>query len=157
MKWETKDMNMYLQEKEYVDTAIIPLVPISTQTDVKSTVSMGEFIELLTFELERQFKGRMVLFPSFTYITSESDAELTTRLNEWSREFTESGMKHIFFLTSHSEWKNREASLEGTLMWIPTVPLGNMEERLKKEVVQDQIKQLTPLFAKKWSEGDTAS
>jgi len=43
-EWKANEMDTYLQAKEYVDTAIIPLVPISCGDRMKSTVVMGEFI-----------------------------------------------------------------------------------------------------------------
>ncbi len=31
-------------------------------------VEQGEFIELLSMELEREYKGRVLLLPAFTYL-----------------------------------------------------------------------------------------
>lgn len=71
MKWQATEMDTYLQAKEYVDTAIIPLIPLSWQKDVKQTVAMGEFISIITMEVEKQFHGRVVQFPGFTYVKTE--------------------------------------------------------------------------------------
>ena len=68
--------------KEYVDTAVIPLIPVSFGDENEtSAASMSEFITLLSTLLERQFTGRILLLPPFTYLT-EDDYE--NRLSDLS-------------------------------------------------------------------------
>src|SRR5690606_21499641 len=91
MKWFTVDMDVYLQAREYVDTAVIPLIPVSLEGDLKSTVSMGEFIAILSNEVERQFKGRIILFPAFTYSNGEGLEMASGRLNQWTSDLIDGG------------------------------------------------------------------
>ncbi len=150
MKWQAKEMDTYLQAKEYVDTALIPLIPVSWQSDLKSTVAMGEFISIITLELERQFQGRVIHFPPFTYLRSEELTDRMARIKKWIDELTNGGITHIIFLTSDGEWKISEQELEGMLIWLPTIPLEHMETSYKRDVVADQLKQLIPIMANKW-------
>ncbi|MCH1624734.1 YpiF family protein [Fredinandcohnia quinoae] len=150
MKWTTKDIDVYLQAKEYVDTAVIPLIPISWKDEVKSTVAMGEFITILSNEVERQFKGRIILFPAFTYMKSEELLSSKERLANWTSEMKESGMKHFIFITSDSNWKVVEQVLQGSLIWLPTLPLEYVEEKYKQSMLQDQMKQLISVFMNIW-------
>lgn len=150
MKWQAKEMDTYLHSKEYVDTALIPLIPIAWQNNVKSTVAMGEFISIITYEVERQFHGRVIHFPAFTYVKSEEMSERVSRLKEWVKELTSGGVSHIIFLTSDGEWKISEKELEGMLIWLPTIPLEHMETSYKREVIGDQLKQLIPIMTNKW-------
>ncbi|MCM3713579.1 YpiF family protein [Halalkalibacter oceani] len=152
MKWQTKEMDTYLQAKEYVDTALIPLVPISWKDDVKSTVAMGEFISMITHEVERQFHGRVVHFPSFTYLKAEEMTARLERLESWITELKAGGVTHFIFLTSDGEWKTSESEIEGLLTWLPTIPLEHLEESYKREIIADQLKQLIPILTKKWQE-----
>ncbi|WP_044748068.1 YpiF family protein [Bacillus alveayuensis] len=151
MKWTVKDVAVYLQEKEYVDTAVIPLVPLALEKNVKSIVSGGEFVQMIVSELERQFKGRVFLFPPFTYFVSESMEEKMKRITDWTSELTANGMKHIFYVTSDTEWKAREADLPGALLWLPSLPLEHMDEKYKQQIVTDQTSQLMNLLVAKWS------
>jgi len=151
MKWALKDFEIYLQEKDYIDTAIIPLIPVTLSHNIKMTVSMSEFIQIIAGEMERQFKGRVLLFPSFTYLSGESKDMRKMRLNEWTSEFLDNGMKHVFFITSDAEWKAIESELQGTLLLLPVVPLEHMDEKYKYQLVSDQISQLINTFVKKWS------
>ncbi|MED1560475.1 hypothetical protein AJ85_21075 [Alkalihalobacillus alcalophilus ATCC 27647 = CGMCC 1.3604] len=150
MKWQVKEMDKFLQAKEYVDTAFLPLIPVSGHNQLKTIVSMGEFITIMTNELERQFQGRAVLFPAFTYLKSEKESEREQRLQAWISDLQEGEMKHIFLLTSDAEWKMNEESLNASLIWLPTIPLEHMDLTNKQQVIAEQIKQLVPLLTNKW-------
>lgn len=73
MKWTAKDLDMYMQSKEYVDTVLIPLVPLSFKGQMKQSGSMNEFLTILSLEIEKQMKGRILLLPTFHYISDEMD------------------------------------------------------------------------------------
>ncbi|MDV2884345.1 YpiF family protein [Alkalihalophilus pseudofirmus] len=150
MKWQSSEMDKYLQSKEYVDTAIVPLIPISWQKEIKSTVAMGEFISIITQELERQFQGRVVLFPAFTYLETENAEERTLRLKRWSEELKLGGMEHIVYATSDGFWKTVEEELGEWLIWLPSIPLEHLSPENRREVIGGQIKQLVPIMTNKW-------
>ena len=41
MKWNTHDADVYLNAKEYIDTAVIPLISVDLGDQFKSAVSKG--------------------------------------------------------------------------------------------------------------------
>lgn len=153
MRFVTKDIDLYLQAKEYVDTALIPLMPVTWGSQSKNAASIAEFMNIMTMEIERQFKGRIVLFPPFTYLMGEDEAARLQRLGEWEAEIKENGMKHILFFTSDSAWKSAEDKLESELIWFPSLPLEHVEEKYLQSIIGDQMKQLMPVFMNKWSRG----
>lgn len=148
MKWKTTDIDIYFQAKEYVDTALIPIFPIGWGEEVKTTVSLGEFIALFADELERQFKGRLVQFPPFTYLKDE--VEKQTRLAEWVRQLKEAGFQHVILLTSDVDWKRYEHELNGMLVWLPVLPLEHVEAQYKQEMLASQMKQIIQLITTEW-------
>lgn len=152
MKWIPKDIEVYLKSKEYVDTAAIPLIPISFGEDMKQTASMAEFMTLLSSLLERQFAGRLLLLPPYTYIKTDDFESLLNKLEFWVQEVKNSHFKHIFFITCDSEWKLHEDKVTESLIWIPALPLENLENSQKISVVDRQIHQLLSLFTGKWTE-----
>lgn len=154
MKWVSQDVEMYLNAKEYVDTAVIPLLPVSFDSDIKQTTSMSEFISLLTMQLERQFKGRILLLPGYPYIKQTVEDKLVTDMRTWEDELISRGFKHVFYVTSDSSWKTREKQLEGSLIWLPSLPLEHMDENYKVSIIEDQVKQLLSLFIQKWHENE---
>ncbi|MCM2531834.1 YpiF family protein [Neobacillus pocheonensis] len=152
MKWIPQEVETYLNEKEYVDTAVIPLYSVSFGDEMKQSAAMAEFITLLTFHLERQFTGRLLLIPPFTYIKNEKSDIVINELKKWEEYIEESEFKHIFYITSESEWKLHEESLTGSLIWIPSIPLEHMNESQKMSIIDSQVKQLLNLFTRKWHE-----
>lgn len=37
------------------------------------------------------------------------------------------------------------------VIWFPSIPLDSMDQKMKISVLEDQLRQLIPLFAKKWA------
>lgn len=154
MKWVSQDIEMFLKEKQYVDTAVLPLLPVSFGDDIKQSVAMTEFISLLSVQLERQFRGRLIMLPGYAYLKSAGEDSLLSGLGEWEAELKAQGFKHIFLLTSDSMWKSLEDRLEGGLIWLPSLPLEHMDENYRNSILDDHVKQLLNLFVQKWQNGE---
>ncbi|ASS96404.1 YpiF family protein [Peribacillus simplex] len=148
MKWTAKDLDMYMQSKEYVDTVLIPLVPLSFKGQMKQTGSMNEFLTILSLEIEKQMKGRILLLPTFHYLSGEMDK--VERLKRWANELKENDFEHVFFLTSDFEWKKEERELENNLVWIPAIPLEGLEIEQAKEMINQQVLQILDIFSYNW-------
>ena len=147
MNWTAQDMDTYLQQKEYIDTLIVPLLKVETVPgNMKNSASSSEFLMHLTTFIEMQFKGRMMLMPPFAYTQSMDLTELATTL---SRDFAAAPFKHIFFLTTDAAWTNLK--LAGEVIWLPSIPLESMEPQLRKTIIEDQLRQVLPRFTEKWS------
>ncbi|WP_175991215.1 YpiF family protein [Bacillus sp. Marseille-Q1617] len=149
MNWNVKDIEVFETEKEYIDTAVIPLIPIDFFKEIKASAAQTEFITLLTFHLERQFKGRMIITPLFTYLMGTTE-DKTGELKNWEARLKESGVKHVFFLTSDSGWKTSEQNLNDQLIWVPSIPLEHLDEQYKHSIMEDQVKQLLNVIVQKW-------
>lgn len=150
VKWNSEDIDMYMKAKEYVDTIVLPLYPIALDDQIKKTAEMTEFITLLSTQLEKQFKGRLMMLPGFTYLKSTNGDELCNTLLNWEQEFLENGFKYVYYVTSDSDWKTVETNLKGSLIWLPTLPLQQMEEQYRNTILKDQVKQLFSLFVQRW-------
>jgi hypothetical protein len=147
MDWNVKDIQLYEQSKEYVDTAVIPLIPVSLGADMESAVQKGEFVSLLSYELEREYRGRLLLLPAFTYIAGEKDME-EKRLRKWEEMIMANGARHIVYVTSDYDWK--ENSLAGTMFWLPALPLHQFEEKAKRDILHSQIREIMTILTEKW-------
>jgi hypothetical protein len=151
MKWTVNDVEMYEKEKEYIDTAVVPLIPLTLSSGAKAVVSAGEFVQLLTNEIERQLKGRLFLLPPFTYFTTEQREERIRRLIAWTNELKENGMRHVFYVTCDRDWKDAETELSGTLFSLPVIPFEHMDEAYKQQIVREQTSKLLSAFISQWS------
>jgi hypothetical protein len=150
MKWNSEDLDMFLKAREYVDTIVLPLFPISFDEKMKQTAAMTEFIGLLSYQLERKFKGRMILLPGLIYTKTAEETELAVNLVNWETEFAEKGFKYVYYLTSDIDCKRIENTINGTLVWLPTLPLQQMDERTRNTVLEDQVVQLVEMFVQGW-------
>ncbi|MBY0122599.1 YpiF family protein [Bacillus sp. S/N-304-OC-R1] len=150
MKWIPQDIDMFLQSKEYVDTAVLPLLPVSLSGEMKQTASMCDFISLLSVQLERQFRGRILMLPGYSYLKSSAMDKLQEDVKIWETELLCNEFKHVFYVTSDSSWKAVESCLKGKLIWLPSLPLENMDERNRNIILEDQVKQLMNLFMQSW-------
>ena len=151
MKWTAKDLDMYVQAKEYVDTLLIPLVPLSFGERIKKSGSMNEFITILCMEIEKQMKGRILVMPPFHYLFE--DSQKLQVLKDWEREAKDNGFKHVFFLTADMKWKQHGMDLGEHLVWIPAIPLENLEIDQAREMVSEQVSQIIDMFSFYWKNG----
>jgi hypothetical protein len=117
---------------------------------MKQSASAGEFITLLTGYLERQFTGRLLLLPPFTYLKSKNGESTISDLKDWEADLVKGEVKHIFYITSEIDWRSWEEELTGTVIWLPSIPLEHMNESQKLSVIDSQVKQLLDLFTQKW-------
>ncbi|GJI58234.1 YpiF family protein [Bacillus altitudinis] len=146
MKFQAEDADLFLQSKDYIDTAIIPLVGINA-SHIKQTVSLGEFTMLVAEDLERQLKGRVFLFPPHTYLKvnnrkQEDILELKQSLQEH--------FQHVVFITSDNKWKEQLEVSESAFI-LQSVPLEHLKVNLKQKVIQDSVEQILNFLLQKWN------
>jgi hypothetical protein len=152
MKWVAGDIEMYREAAEYIDTAVIPLMPVTFDLDMKQFAQMAEFVALLTTQLEKQFRGRIFLMPGYVYMKQSNG--ILAALQEWETALLDKHFQHVFYVTSDSSWKQHEKELGGELIWLPSLALEHMPEQQKVAIVDDQVKQLLALFTQKWRENE---
>ncbi|AZB43321.1 DUF2487 family protein [Bacillus sp. FJAT-42376] len=149
MKWAADDALAFEKEKQYIDTLVIPLIPAGASPSLLQNVEAGEFAMLLADELERQLRGRILLSPPFTYHPYEKDKN--SRLMDWKRDM-EGTFKYIFFLTTDSAWKTAgEEGFQETLLWMPSIPLQNMNEEVTGQLLDSHLQQIMNILLQFWN------
>lgn len=142
-----KEIDQYLSQQDYVDTAVIPLLPLDlSATGMKPSAGASEYLQSLTALLEKQFKGRILLLPPISYAKIANRQRIAEELTE---ELQQTKFKHVFYLTTDAEWRTID-SLKNVL-WLPAIPTEDMDPSFKKSVMEDQLRQVLPLFTKEWS------
>jgi len=154
MKWIPADIERFEKSPEYVDTAVVPLLPVSFVEGMKEAAAMTEFTSLLTSQLERQLQGRILLVPGYSYLKNMR-LDAVEQLKAWETELLDKQFKHVIYVTSDFDWKQQESELKGTLLWLPSLPLQYMDEKAKQSVLEDQIRQLMNLFIQKWRDAES--
>ncbi|TDL34742.1 DUF2487 family protein [Jeotgalibacillus sp. S-D1] len=150
MLWNAQEIDLFLKEKAYIDTVVIPLLPVSISDGTRQEAEQAEFISLLTAMLERQFKGRMLLIPAFTYMTSRDHRAKIEELKSWCDELSAQGFAHTVCITSDTSWKGHEEELDANIIWMPSIPLHHMDDKYKRKIVDDQVNQLIKIIVQKW-------
>ncbi|EKN67338.1 Protein of unknown function (DUF2487) [Schinkia azotoformans MEV2011] len=150
MKWVSADIEMYMKAREYVDTVIVPLIPITFKGDMIPTVEMGEFISILASELEREYKGRLIVLPAFTYLREEEPSTLINRVNLWNNNLLQDGIKNVVLLTSDSDWKLNEKDVQATLLWVPSISFKDLDKKYIEQMVKSQMKSIHSLVINLW-------
>ncbi len=148
MNWQANDMDVYLQQKDYIDTLLIPLLKIETEpTSMKSSSSSTEFLMHLSSFIENQFKGRIMLSPPFSYTQS---TDLNVMADTLSKDIGLMEFKHVFYITTDSNWTSSD--IKDDVIWLPSIPLESMDKKLRLSIIEDQLRQVLPRLTKKWSE-----
>ncbi|MDM5298521.1 YpiF family protein [Bacillus pumilus] len=146
MKFKAEDADRFLQAKDYIDTAIIPLVGMDA-SQIKQTVSLGEFTILVAEELERQLRGRVFLFPPHTYVeVNESKEEDILAIKTSLQDH----FQHVVFVTSDHHWQ-KHTNISESLLMLKPVPLEHLKVDLKQKVIQDSVEQILNFLLQKWN------
>ncbi len=151
MKWDKDDLKVYYKSKEYVDTVCIPLAPISYEKEEEAVKLSNQYqsLQLLSTELERNYVGRMMLSPLYTYKKDKNMEMEIKRMNQWIHDF-QADFKHVFLLTFDVNWRKQEKDLDGQLIWLPATSIEAQPTELTKKWIQEQISQISELIQSYW-------
>lgn len=153
MKWNQDDLELFHKEKNYIDTVLIPLVPIEWGSEMGRTVLEGRFATLLGEETERQLKGRLILSPPFTYLKNRPFDHTKKDLKEWILEIHADGVKLIVCLASDPQWHEifQGRDEEGLLnVWLPALPIDHLDSKHKQDYVDENVGQILKKITNAW-------
>lgn len=146
MYFKSLDVQQFLAQKQFIDTAMVPLlsVDLSESAVIQSSTS-ADFLMSLTSFVEQQFKGRVLVFPPFTYFEKDKTEDFVKNINEEIEKF---GFKHVIFITCDHFWKTQE---DLKVVWLPSIPLESMDAQMKNVLLGEQLKQIVPVLTAIWS------
>ncbi len=148
MYFNANDVTSFMAQKEFIDTAIVPLVAIDlTNEKMKQSGAEADFLLSLTAFIEQQFKGRLLVMPPFSYSATLKNDEMPVQLEA---QLHNAGFKHVFFITCDHFWTNIGDVVN--VIWLPAIPLESMDKGVKNSILEDQLRQVIPLFSTKWAQ-----
>lgn len=148
MKYQTADMEMFERSREYIDTVIIPLNAITFEKGVSQAVASYEYLSLLTYELERELKGRIFLAHPVPYSKESGQESKKALLNHWRTFYSEAGFTYIRFLTTDNKWIT--VSDQDQILWFPSIQTDKMPREAIKQVLDDHTDQIKELLQDAW-------
>ena len=148
MFFNVNDVQQFQAQKDFIDTALVPLFSLSFEdAKIRQSSSATEYLMSLTSFVEQQFKGRLMLVPPFSYTEQTKDSLAVNLLKE---ELQKAGFKHVIFITCDHTWTSYSEQID--VIWLPSIPLESMDISVKKSVLEDQLKQIIPILTSKWSQ-----
>jgi hypothetical protein len=150
VKWTSEDMSVFREVKDYIDTVILPLFPISFEDNMESAVNTSEIISHLTIPIEKKFKGRLLLLPAFTYLKSEEEELPIETLLKWEDAILNNGFKHIVYLAADRDWSIYEGNLEGSLYMISIDLINEWHGKYRNTILKDQVQHIQSLLTARW-------
>lgn len=148
MYFNASDVTSFMAQKEFIDTAIVPLVSVDLSNEkMKQSGAEADFLLSLTAFIEQQFKGRLLVMPPFSYSTTLRNEEMPKQLET---QLHTVGFKHVFYITCDHFWTNIGESVN--VVWLPAIPLESMDKSVKNSILEDQLRQVIPVFSTKWSQ-----
>lgn len=147
MFFNVKDIEQFQAQKQFIDTAIVPLLWLEfTDERSKQSSSSTEYLMALTAFIEQQFKGRLILTPPFSYIKALKEH---INIHSIEEELLQAGVKHVFFVTCDHDWTTYQEEMN--IIWLPAIPLESMDKAVKQRILEDQLKQVIPVLTQAWT------
>lgn len=152
MQWTKKDMELYVGSKEYIDTAIIPIIPfqVSQEASFGKSTSKRESLSIFATEIEKELSGRVLLIPNYYYLEFGDKERETKRLNDWCEEIKKQPFEHVFILTFDASWKRYEKDLEANLLWVPGVQVDETNSTNMLQLLRGQVPDVIDLLRSYW-------
>ncbi|WP_249871859.1 YpiF family protein [Oceanobacillus saliphilus] len=152
MKWRKNDIQQYVQSKEYIDTILLPLIPIqlSSDDDAEKHASQSEVMNILANEIEKELTGRIMLAPNYHYLKSADKQLESKRLNGWAEDMKKQPFSHIVYITFDSSWKKHEKDISDNLLWMPAVQVGEINSKEMHGIIREQVGQTVELIRSYW-------
>lgn len=153
MKWLSKDLEQFVKAKEYIDTVIIPLIPMTFSNDetMIETAFQKEVMEIYTMNIEQKLKGRVFLLPEYYYLKNDTITEEQTRLEQYIDNIKQQPFKYIFLITFDRNWRKITKQLDVELLWIPSLSNENLQSNELQQMIQSQVKAIEELIKDSWN------
>ncbi|MCE4981263.1 DUF2487 family protein [Mammaliicoccus sciuri] len=136
------DLKELKNNLEYIDTAIIPVSNIDMNHQLLTSCDQNETVQLVGMLAEKQFKGRLLLTP--TFFTS---GNLYDHVVSFIQSLKEYGLNNIIILSSDQV----ELNVDHELYKVNTIPMGDLDDDMKRTLIEDEVKQFMKFIIRTWN------
>ncbi|MGP4071936.1 DUF2487 family protein [Piscibacillus sp. B03] len=155
MKYQSSDIKQYVQAKEYIDTAILPIIPYSfnTDQDLIQLSTQKELIKLYVNQIEGELKGRVFVLPEYYYLkTDKILEEEKARLKGFVNHINQQPFKYTFLITSDSKMRKIDRDVDAELIWLPGMSAPDLNQQEAQQFIQSQVQEIKMLIQDSWSD-----
>ncbi|MCD8799050.1 YpiF family protein [Mammaliicoccus sciuri] len=136
------DLKELKNNLEYIDTAIIPVSNIDMNHQLLTSCDQNETLQLVGMLAEKQFKGRLLLTP--TFFTSGNQYDHVVSFIQSLKEY---GLNNIIILSSDQV----ELNVDHELYKVNTIPMGDLDDDMKRTLIEDEVKQFMKFIIRTWN------
>lgn len=136
------DLKELKNNLEYIDTAIIPVSNIDMNHQLLTSCDQNETVQLVGMLAEKQFKGRLLLTP--TFFTSGNQYDHVVSFIQSLKEY---GLNNIIILSSDQV----ELNDDHELYKVNTIPMGDLDDDMKRTLIEDEVKQFMKFIIRTWN------
>ncbi|MFU1768420.1 DUF2487 family protein [Mammaliicoccus sciuri] len=136
------DLKELKNNLEYIDTAIIPVSNIDMNHQLLTSCDQNETVQLVGMLAEKQFKGRLLLTP--TFFTSGNQYDHVVSFIQSLKEY---GLNNIIILSSDQV----ELDVDHELYKVNTIPMGDLDDEMKRTLIEDEVKQFMKFIIRTWN------
>ena len=136
------DLKELKNNLEYIDTAIIPVSNIDMNHQLLTSCDQNETVQLVGMLAEKQFKGRLLLTP--TFFTSGKQYDHVVSFIQSLKEY---GLNNIIILSSDQV----ELNVDHELYKVNTIPMGDLDDDMKRTLIEDEVKQFMKFIIRTWN------
>lgn len=136
------DLKELKNNLEYIDTAIIPVSNIDINHQLLTSCDQNETVQLVGILAEKQFKGRLLLTP--TFFTSGNQYDHVVSFIQSLKDY---GLNNIIILSSDQV----ELNDDHELYKVNTIPMGDLDDDMKRTLIEDEVKQFMKFIIRTWN------
>lgn len=140
MLYNFNDIKNLKDQLEFVDTAVIPFVSADLDEQALTHANDIELVQLVTIQLEKQFKGRIFITPAMTTVLSDTEV-----LKQYQKQLYDYGFKNVVILT-HLNLDDDFNSIR-----LNQIPLQDMSSDIKFDLVNDEVKKVMKSIISIWN------
>ncbi|MBG9210114.1 DUF2487 family protein [Mammaliicoccus sciuri] len=136
------DLKELKNNLEYIDTAILPVSNIDMNHQLLTSCDQNETVQLVGMLAEKQFKGRLLLTP--TFFTSGNQYDHVVSFIQSLKDY---GLNNIIILSSDQV----ELNGDHKLYKVNTIPMGDLDDDMKRTLIEDEVKQFMKFIIRTWN------
>ncbi|WP_414046380.1 DUF2487 family protein [Macrococcus equi] len=140
MLFNHQDLKLLQEQLEYIDTVIVPIVPVDYSKHLLDIADHYEMIQYVVMNVEQQFKGRLLVIPPVQILEQQDGIDLL------EQQLLNYGFKNILFVTPQKFILEKE-----NVHKINILPLETLDDQMKQEFVQDNTKALMRAIIHLWN------
>ncbi|MFC3418199.1 DUF2487 family protein [Salinicoccus hispanicus] len=144
MLYNHQDLKVLKDEIEFVDTALVPFASADMNEGARDNASDMEMIQMVTIQLEKQFKGRLFITPPMMTVEG-----MTEVLRTYISQLEAYGFKRVIILT-HLDHSFESAQS----IVLNRIPLEDMDVEMKMSLINDEVKNVMKQVISIWNQRD---